>query len=393
MTRPALFLAGTAVLSFASPAAAQSMDHSSMPGMTMPVEPKKPVAETVPVPQPQSEPAPMPEMDHGNMPGMEMNQADTRPPACAPEHAAMGHCTAEPEPSKPAMTMDEPAAAPADPNCPPEHAKMGHCTPKASTTNEPTAGVAGTDLAPGDAPAPAPPGNWYADRVYPATEMDRSRHEMMKENGGQTTAFISFNLAEYQARKGRDGFRWDGEAWYGGDINRLTIKSEGEGLLGEGIESAEVQALYSRAIGPYFNAQAGIRQDLGPGPDRTYATIGFEGLAPYWFEVEGALFLSNKGDLLARLEGYYDQRITQKLILQPMAEANFALQDVPETGIGSGLSDFELGLRLRYEIVKEFAPYVGVEWARKVGDTARFARTAGEDADSVSLVMGVRLWF
>src|SRR3546814_8055152 len=111
-------------------------------------------------------------------------------------------------------------------------------------------------------------------------------------------------------------------------------------------------------------------------------------LAPYWFEVEGALFLSNKGDLLARLEGYYDQRITQKLILQPMAEANFALQDVPETGIGSGLSDFELGLRLRYEIVKEFAPYVGGEWARKVGDTERCARTAGEVADSGSLVMG-----
>src|SRR3546814_9728840 len=106
MTPTALFLAGTAVLSFASPAAAQSMDHSSMPGMTMPVEPKKPVAETVPVPQPQSEPAPMPEMEHGNMPGMEMNQADTRPPACAPEHAEMGHCTAEPTPSKPAMTMD-----------------------------------------------------------------------------------------------------------------------------------------------------------------------------------------------------------------------------------------------------------------------------------------------
>jgi len=223
--------------------------------------------------------------------------------------------------------------------------------------------------------------------------MEHSRHEMMKENGAQTIAFISFNLAEYQARKGRDGFRWDGEAWYGGDINRLTVKSEGEGVFGEGIESAEVQALYSRAIGPYFNAQAGIRQDLGPGPDRTYATIGFEGLAPYWFEVEGALFLSNKGDVLARLEGYYDQRITQKLILQPMAEMNFALQDVPETGVGSGLSDVELGLRLRYEVVKEFAPYVGVEWARKVGDTARFARAAGEDPSGVSFVMGVRAWF
>src|SRR3546814_10656739 len=110
------------------------------------------------------------------------------------------------------------------------------------------AGKSGTDLPPGDATAPALPGDWYADRVYPAAEMDRSRHDMMKENGGQTIAFISFNLAEYQARKGGDGFRWDGEAWYGGDINRLTLKSEGEGVFGEGIEVAEIQILYSRAI-------------------------------------------------------------------------------------------------------------------------------------------------
>ena len=316
-------------------------------------------------------------------------------PGCAPEHAAMGHCTPEPmNKSGPAMdAMDHGAMSPSDPDCTPEHASMGHCTPKAAGTTEAKRGASGTDLPPGDATAPAPPSDWYADRIYPSAEMEHSRHEMMKENGAQTIAFISFNLAEYQARKGSDGFRWAGEAWYGGDINRLTIKSEGEGVFGEGIEGAEVQALYSRAIGPYFNAQAGIRQDLGSGPDRTYATIGFEGLAPYWFEVEGALFLSNKGDLLARLEGYYDQRITQKLILQPMAELNFSAQDVPETGTGSGLSDVELGLRLRYEIVREFAPYVGVEWARKVGDTARFARAAGEDASGVSFVAGIRAWF
>lgn len=136
-----------------------------------------------------------------------------------------------------------------------------------------------------------------------------------------------------------------------------------------------------------------MRQDLGHGPDRTYATLGFEGLAPYWFEVDGALFLSNKGDVSGRIEGYYDQRITQKLILQPMAELNLAVQDVPENGIGSGLSDMELGLRLRYEIVREFAPYVGVEWTRKFGDTARFARAAGEGASGVSFAMGVRAWF
>ncbi|WP_432768398.1 MAG: copper resistance protein B [Sphingopyxis sp.] len=400
MTRASLFLAGTAALAFAVPATAQSMDHSSMPGMTMPAEPKKPAAKPQPAPPPQSEPAPMPEMDHG---GMDMKPKDA---SCAPEHAAMGHCTPEAKSSDSGSSaempdmgaMDQGTVAPADPDCPPEHAKMGHCMPKDATMElmEGMAGMggaSGTDLPPGDAAAPAPPSDWYADRIYPKAEMEHSRHAMMEENGAQKIAFISFNLAEYQARKGHDGFRWDGEAWYGGDINRLTVKSEGEGVFGEGIEGTETQLLYSRAVGPYFNAQAGIRQDLGPGPDRTYATVGFEGLAPYWFEVEGALFLSNKGDLHGRLEGYYDQRITQKLILQPIAELNFALQDVPEIGVGSGLSDVELGLRLRYEIVKEFAPYVGVEWERKVGDTARFTRAAGEDPSSVSLVAGVRVWF
>ena len=154
-----------------------------------------------------------------------------------------------------------------------------------------------------------------------------------------------------------------------------------------------MQALYSRAVGPYFNLQAGVRHDFQPTPNRTYATIGFEGLAPYMFEVEGAVFLSNKGDLLGRLEGYYDQRITQRLILQPRAELNFAAQDVPENRIGSGLSNAELGLRLRYEIRREFAPYIGVSWDRKVGDTARFSRAAGDDATAKSIVAGVRVWF
>jgi copper resistance protein B len=371
MTRIALLLAGIAPLAFAAPAAAQPMDHSV----------------------------------HGSQPA-----PDSAPeaPACTPEHAAMGHCTldsAPPESDVPDKTADDGKmkamdhGAPAsDPDCPPEHASMGHCTPKQAPAHDMaamqgTTGASGTDLPPGEAPAPPPPGDWYADRIFPKGEMEHSRHAMMIENGAQQVGFVSLNLAEYQARKGRDGFRWEGEAWYGGDINRLTLKSEGETVFGEGLESGEVQALYSRAIGPYFNAQAGVRQDFGHGPDRTYAVAGFEGLAPYWFEVEGALFLSNKGDMLARLEGSYDQRITQKLILQPMVETNFALQDVPESGIGSGLSDVELGLRLRYEIVREFAPYVGVEWARKLGDTARFARAAGEDASGISVVMGVKAWF
>ena len=136
-----------------------------------------------------------------------------------------------------------------------------------------------------------------------------------------------------------------------------------------------------------------MRQDFRPRPERTYATIGIEGLAPYWFEVEGQLFVSTRGDAHARLEASYDQRITQRLILQPAMEVNVAAQDVPELGIGSGLSDIELGLRLRYEFAREFAPYVGVNWERKLGDTARYAQRVGDDPAATSLVMGLRFWF
>jgi copper resistance protein B len=253
--------------------------------------------------------------------------------------------------------------------------------------------AAGTGLPAGNAPAPAAPADHYGDRYYPSAEMTRTRMEMMREQGGHNFYQVLFNLAELQVRNGRNGYRWDGQAWFGGDINRLTLKSEGEGTFRRGVDGAEVQALYSRAIGPYTDIQAGIRYDFEPKPSRTYATIGFQTLAPGFFELGGALFLSNKGDLLGRLEGLYDQRITQRLILQPRVELNFAAQNVPETRIGSGMSNAELGLRLRYEIKREFAPYIGVSWDRKTGDTARFHRAAGEKASSKSFVAGIRTWF
>lgn len=215
----------------------------------------------------------------------------------------------------------------------------------------------------------------------------------MKESGDGRFSQLLLNIFEYQAHSGRDGYRWDGEAFYGGDINRLWIKSEGEGEFRRGVDTAEVQALFSRAVDPYFNLQAGVRQDLGRGARRTYATIGFEGLAPGMFELEGALFLSQKGELLGRVEGYYDQRITQRLILQPRVELNFSAQDIAANDTGSGLVDGEVGARLRYEISRQFAPYLGVSYLRKVGDTARYARAAGEDVHATSFVVGVRFWF
>lgn len=198
--------------------------------------------------------------------------------------------------------------------------------------------------------------------------------------------------AEIRPGSGPDGYAWEGRASFGGDIDRFVLKSEGDGA-GSHLEEAEVQALYSRAIGPYFNLQAGVRQDVQPRPRRTYATVGVEGLAPYWFDVEAALFLSDKGDLSGRVEASYDLRLTQRLILEPRAEANVAAQDVRALGVGSGLSDLEVGLRLRYAITPEFAPYVGVNHVRKVGDTADFARARGEDVRDTRVVFGIRAWF
>jgi copper resistance protein B len=279
---------------------------------------------------------------------------------------------------------------PADPHA-------GHdmsATPKADEA-DPHAGhdMGAAEQPVGNAPAPPAPTDHAADRFYAAPEMAEARAQLRREHGGTTASQIIFDLAEYQIRDGHDGYRWEAEGWFGGDINRVVAKSEGEGGIDEGLESAELQLLYSRALDPYWNLQAGIRHDIKPNPSRTYATIGFEGVAPYWFELEGALFLSDTGDLLARIEGMYDQRVTQRLILQPRAELNFAAQDVPRQGVGSGLVDAELGLRLRYEIAREFAPYVGVSYETKVGDTRRIARTAGEDPESTSLVIGVRAWF
>ena len=228
--------------------------------------------------------------------------------------------------------------------------------------------------------------------------MAAANRAMRDEHGGMRFSQILFNLAEVQVRDGRDGYRWDGEGWFGGDIHRLVVKSEGEGDFGRNIKSAEVQALYAKAIDPYWNLQAGVRQDLGSGAERTYAVVGVEGLAPYWFDVEGSVFLSNTGDVLARAEAWYDQRITQRLVLQPRVELNLAAQDVPANRIGAGLSSTELGLRLRYEVAREFAPYVGLSYMHANTATARYSRARRErsvDADTggLAVAVGIRGWF
>lgn len=243
----------------------------------------------------------------------------------------------------------------------------------------------------GDDPAPPPPTDHAADGVFDPAVMARARAQLQKEHGGSLISKVMLSLGEYRIGDGEDGYRWEGEAWVGGDLNRFVVKTEGEGA-GE-LESAEAQTLYSRAISPYFDLQAGVRQDFQSGPKRTYATVGFEGVAPYWFETSGALFLSNKGEVSGRLEGTYDLRLTQRWILQPRVETNFTGQDIPELELGSGVSNIELGLRLRYEIKREFAPYIGVSFDRKFGGTADYARVLGKDVEATGFVIGVRAWF
>jgi copper resistance protein B len=198
---------------------------------------------------------------------------------------------------------------------------------------------------------------------------------------------------EYRNQDGRDSLKWDAQGWYGGDTDKLWLKSQGDKPVGGKVNDAEVQLLYSRLWTDFFDVQAGVRYDPEPRPRRGYAVLGVQGLAPYYFESDAALFLSNEGEVTARFSAEYELLLTQRLILQPAFEINLAAQDVEERAIGSGVNDIELGLRLRYEIRREFAPYIGVNWQRKLGQTADIARSNSEDAEIPSLVAGIRLWF
>lgn len=298
----------------------------------------------------------------------------------AARHRAMGHAvSADSCKSVEADGMEIDATA-----APMDHAAIGHQMPGNAS-----------DMVIPSGPPPAAAGSGparAADAVWGAEAMRESRAALARENGGMKTFWFQGDRFEYRAREGNDGYLFDVQGYYGGDLDKFWFKSEGEGSFGEEIEEVEVQALYSRAIGPFFDLQAGVRQDFAP-VDRTYAVVGVQGLAPYLFEIDAAAFLSDRGDLTARMEVELDQRITQRLILQPRAEVNLAAQDVPELGIGAGLDSAEIGLRLRYEISRQFAPHVGIEQEWKVGQSATYARAGSEDPSVTNFVLGVRFWF
>ena len=193
-------------------------------------------------------------------------------------------------------------------------------------------------------------------------------------------------------RDGGNAVVIDGQAWYGTNFNKLWLKFEGDRSEGR-LQDLRTEALWDHAVATYWDTQVGVRHDFGVGPGRTWAAFGIEGLAPYWFETQATFYVGQSGRTAARVEFEYEELLTQRLILQPRLEANFYGTDDPQRGIGSGLSDVEAGLRLRYEIRREFAPYVGVVWTQNFGRTADFARTKGERADDLQFVAGFRIWF
>ena len=232
--------------------------------------------------------------------------------------------------------------------------------------------------------------------VPPVTDADRAAafpdlppHAM--HQGRINYLFVADRL-EWQDADDGSALAWDLNGWIGGDIDRLAFRSEGERVAGR-TESAELQLLWSHAIGPWWESVLGVRQDFKPGPAQTWVAFGMQGMPLYGLETEATAFLGEAGQSALRLSAEYDLLLTQRLILQPAAELNLYGRTDEERGVGSGLSDLELGLRLRYEIRREFAPYLGVSWHRAYGNTADLHRAHGEDLGEARLVAGVRFWF
>jgi copper resistance protein B len=235
-----------------------------------------------------------------------------------------------------------------------------------------------------DADTQSPPGTVGKDWPKPVEDTQRF-------------GYLLVDQLEYRLQEGANTMRWDVTGWYGGDYNRLWFKTEGDWRTsGERGGEAEAQALYGRLIAPFWDFQAGLRYDQfsGAGFDRSrrFAVIGLQGLAPYWFELEPALFISEDGDVSARLTASYELLLTQRLILQPRLDVDAAVQSAERFGVGDGINSAGLGLRLRYEIMREVAPYVGIHWLRRFGEAADIARRDGGDAEDFAVVFGVRFW-
>jgi copper resistance protein B len=233
--------------------------------------------------------------------------------------------------------------------------------------------------------APDPP-------QHPLHEMSNERMiELMQMEDDAPFSMLLLDELEWHEKNLEDAVHWDAEAFYGTDYNKAWLRSEGNRIGGDYEGLAEL--FWDRVVGRWWHAQAGVRHDFGEGPSRNWIAIGVQGLAPHWLEVEATVYFGEQGRTAARFSGELELLLTQRLILQPKIEFDLYGKDDPRNAVGSGLANSEIGLRLRYEIRRELAPYVGLVWTRSYGDTADFVRAVGDDADELRFVAGLRVWF
>nr|WP_275897340.1 copper resistance protein B [Pseudomonas syringae] len=247
-----------------------------------------------------------------------------------------------------------------------------------------------------DTPSTQAAPNQSRTPIPPITDADRAAvytsHAGHQVHDSAINSYFLADKLEWQDANDGSALAWDLSGWIGGDIDRLLLRSEGERTNGK-TEQAEIQALWGHSISPWWDVVAGARQDFKPGAPQTWAAFGLQGQAISDLDIEATAFIGEAGQTAARLEADYDLQLTNNLVLQPTAELNFYGKNDPQRGNGSGLSTSEFGLRLRYEITPQFAPYVGVSWDRSYGKTADYAREDDEDTQDARLVVGVRMWF
>jgi len=292
---------------------------------------------------------------------------------------------------EPAVTSPQP-----DPHA--GHADApGNTQPSAGDTHQDHPPAASTDGGTGAGAHHAAAVTQPVEPIPSPTDADRAAafpllHGDHHAHGNALNSFVRFNRFEAWDADPGSGQAWEGSAWFGGDVQRLWLRSEGEREHGR-TTSADLEVLYGRGISPWWDLVAGVRHDFAPGPSRNWAAFGVQGLSPYKFEVSATAYLGEHGQSEFIAEVEYELLLTNRLVLQPLVELELRGRDDPRRGTGSGLSSAEAGLRLRYEITRRFAPYVGLVHERTFGSTAEYRREDGEAVRDTRWVAGVRWWF
>lgn len=266
---------------------------------------------------------------------------------------------------------------------------LGHDKEQGGTTSEDMSDMAGMDH--GAMPDESSLPDVRDPHAY-AGGYDFSQFPMRHEGSGLKLGSLLIDRLEAVRTDGNTTTAYDLQAWYGGDFDRAVLKSEGDVDSGK-LQEGRTEVLWGHAVSPFWDTQLGLRYDNGVDPDRGWLAFGIQGIAPYWFEVTATAYVGDEGRTALRLGAEYELLLTQKLILQPRLEADFYGKRDAERALDSGLSDMTAGIRLRYEIRREFAPYLGIEWAGKYGGSADYAHAEGQETAEARAVAGVRFWF